>query len=75
MLTVDEAFKKFKSRLEITGTEEQAASRRQQAIRSQVDGGLDCDVGEDTDGDGRPNLIIYPAWATVCGGPSGGDSK
>ncbi len=41
MLTVDEAFKKFKSRLEITGTEEQAASRRQQAIRSQVDGGLD----------------------------------
>lgn len=41
MLTVDDAFKKFKSRLEITETEQQAASRRQQAIRSQIDGGID----------------------------------
>lgn len=41
MLTVDEAFKKFKSRLEITETEQKAASRRQQAIRAQLGGPLD----------------------------------
>jgi hypothetical protein len=41
MLTVDEAFKKFKSRLEITGTEQGNASRRQQAVREQLDAALD----------------------------------
>lgn len=40
MLTVDEAFKKFKTRLEITETEQGIASRRQQAIRSQVEAGI-----------------------------------
>jgi len=33
MLTVDEAFEKFRGRLEITRSEEQDASRRQQRIR------------------------------------------
>lgn len=41
MLTVDEAFTKFRSRLEITDTEQQAASRRQQAIRAKLDEALD----------------------------------
>lgn len=41
MLTVDEAFKKFKSRLEINETEQKAASSRQQAIRGQLDASLD----------------------------------
>jgi len=41
MLTVDEGFKKLKSRLEITETEQKAASRRQQDIRAQLDGCVD----------------------------------
>lgn len=41
MLSVEEAFKKFKSRLEVAPTDEQKASRRQQAIRKQLDEGLD----------------------------------
>lgn len=41
MLTVDEAFKKFKSRLEISTNEQQAASRRQRKLREQLDDGLD----------------------------------
>jgi hypothetical protein len=41
MLTIDEAFKKFKGRLEITDLEQGAASRRQKAIRAQLDDGLD----------------------------------
>lgn len=43
MLTVEEAFKKFKSRLEITETEEKTASRRQQTIRAQVDEGINVE--------------------------------
>ena len=41
MLTVDEAFKKFKGRLEISSNEQQAASRRQRKLREQLDDGLD----------------------------------
>lgn len=41
MLTVDEAFKKFKSRLEISTNEEEAASRRQRKLREQLDDSLD----------------------------------
>ena len=41
MLTVDEAFKKFKSRLEISTNEQQASSRRQRKLREQLDDGLD----------------------------------
>lgn len=41
MLTVDEAFKKFKGRLEISTNEQQAASRRQRKLREQLDDGLD----------------------------------
>ncbi len=41
MLTVDEAFKKFKSRLEISTNEQQAASRRQRKLREQLDDRLD----------------------------------
>ena len=37
MLTVGEAFNKFKSRLEITATEQSVASRRQKALRTQVE--------------------------------------
>ncbi len=40
MLTVDEAFKKFKGRLEISTNEQQAASRRQRKLREQLDDGL-----------------------------------
>jgi hypothetical protein len=40
MLSVDEAFEKFRGRLEITRTEEQDASRRQQRIRLQVQAGI-----------------------------------
>ena len=43
MLTVDEAFKKFKSRLEVLPADEQKASRRQQAIRRQLDEALGID--------------------------------
>jgi Second Messenger Oligonucleotide or Dinucleotide Synthetase domain len=41
MLTVDEAFRKFRTRLEPSGTEEGAASRRQRRIREQLDADLD----------------------------------
>lgn len=41
MLTVEEAFKKFKSRLEISTNEQQSASRRQRKLREQLDDGLD----------------------------------
>jgi predicted nucleotidyltransferase len=41
VLTVDEAFKKFKSRLEISTNEQQAASRRQRKLREQLDDSLD----------------------------------
>lgn len=37
MLTVDEAFRKFKSRLELTDREQKDASRRQQEIRQHLD--------------------------------------
>jgi predicted nucleotidyltransferase len=37
VLTVGEAFNKFKSRLEITATEQTVASRRQKALRAQVE--------------------------------------
>jgi hypothetical protein len=40
MPSVDEAFEKFRGRLEITRTEEQDASRRQQRIRDQVQAGI-----------------------------------
>jgi hypothetical protein len=43
MLTVPEAFDKFKSRLEILASEQADASRRQQAIRDQVRAGLAVD--------------------------------
>ena len=45
MLTVDEAFKKFKSRLEVLPTDEQKASSRQKKIRKQV--GDELDVADD----------------------------
>lgn len=38
------------------------------AVRcSVVAGTLDCVVGADTDGDGRPNLVIYPELRNACG--------
>jgi hypothetical protein len=40
MLTVPDAFEKFKSRLEISASEQEDASRRQQKIREQVREGL-----------------------------------
>lgn len=40
MLTVPEAFEKFRTRLKISTSEQQDASRRQQKIREQVRGGL-----------------------------------
>lgn len=43
MLTVPEAFDKFKNRLEISASEQADASRRQQAIRDQVRKGLAVD--------------------------------
>lgn len=43
MLTVPEAFDKFKSRLEVSASEQADASRRQQAIRDQVREGLAVD--------------------------------
>lgn len=43
MLTVPEAFDKFKSRLEISKSEQADASRRQQTIRDQVRAGLELD--------------------------------
>jgi Second Messenger Oligonucleotide or Dinucleotide Synthetase domain len=45
VLTVDEAFEKFRGRLEITRSEEQDASRRQRRIREQVQ----ADIGVQTD--------------------------
>jgi hypothetical protein len=43
MITVAEAFNKFRSRLEITRTEEQSASRRQRRLREQLDAALAID--------------------------------
>ena len=40
MLTISEAFEKFKSRLEISASEQQDASRRQQSIRERLRHGL-----------------------------------
>jgi hypothetical protein len=45
MLTVDEAFRKFRTRLEPTATEEGCASRRQRRIREQLD--TDLDISQD----------------------------
>lgn len=45
MSTVDDAFWKFRSRLETTDTEDAAASRRQQKLRSQLDDAFD--IAED----------------------------
>lgn len=44
MLSIPDAFEKFRSRLEITDAEEQDASRRQQRIREQVRAGLDVET-------------------------------
>ena len=44
MLTVKDAFAKFKSRLELTSTEQQDASRRQQRIRAIVGGAFDVET-------------------------------
>ncbi len=44
MLTINEAFEKFKSRLEITEAEKRDASRHQQEIRSQVCDGIEVDT-------------------------------
>lgn len=41
MLTISEAFNKFKSKLEITQVEQENASRRHQTIRQQVGQGID----------------------------------
>jgi hypothetical protein len=43
MLTIGEAFEKFKSRLEISASEQADASRRQQTVRGQVRDGLAVD--------------------------------
>lgn len=43
MLTVDEAFKKFKSRLELSSGEQQDASRRQKRIREIIDDAFDIE--------------------------------
>lgn len=43
MLSIDEAFKKFKGRLEVAPTDEQKASRRQQTIRKQLGEALEVD--------------------------------
>lgn len=45
MITVNEAFTSFRSRLETTDTENQSASRRQRRLREQLDVGLD--IAED----------------------------
>jgi Second Messenger Oligonucleotide or Dinucleotide Synthetase domain len=44
MPTVAQSFDKFRSRLEITRTEEQTASRRQLRLREQLDEALDIDL-------------------------------
>ena len=41
MLTIEEAFRKFKSRLELTEREQKDASRRQQEIRGHMDSSFD----------------------------------
>jgi hypothetical protein len=43
MISVSEGFDKFQHRLETTDTEDQSASRRQRALRGQLDGGFDID--------------------------------
>lgn len=43
MLTIEEAFRKFKSRLELTEQESRDASRRQQEIREHLDGEFSID--------------------------------
>ena len=43
MITVQEAFKKFRSRLELTEKEQKDASRRQQEMRSVIDAGFAVD--------------------------------
>jgi predicted nucleotidyltransferase len=43
MLTIPDAFEKFKSRLEISASEQEDASNRQKKIREQVRDGLDVD--------------------------------
>jgi hypothetical protein len=43
MISIDEAFRKFRTRLEITQTESTTASRRQQALREQLGRELDID--------------------------------
>lgn len=44
MLTINEAFRKFKSRLELTDSEQKDASRRQQEIRGHMDKRFDIDT-------------------------------
>jgi len=44
MLTIDEAFAKFKSRLELTDKEQKDASRRQKEIRTHMDSKFDIDT-------------------------------
>jgi hypothetical protein len=44
MLTIDEAFRKFKSRLELTDKEQKDASRRQREIREHMDTKFDIDT-------------------------------
>lgn len=43
MLTISEAFDKFRSRLEISANEQESASHRQKAIRDQISSGLEVD--------------------------------
>lgn len=43
MLTIEEAFKKFKSRLELSAEEQRDASKRQQRIREIIDDAFDVD--------------------------------
>ncbi len=44
MLTIDEAFAKFKTRLELTDKEQKDASRRQKEIRTHMDSKFDIDT-------------------------------
>lgn len=43
MLTIDEAFRKFKSRLELTDREQADASKRQREIRDHMDAKFEID--------------------------------
>lgn len=47
MTNVNEAFGKFRHRLETTPTEDKSASRRQRKLRQQLDDDLDIDIVED----------------------------